>query len=322
MRARRVRKGFTLIELLVVIAIIAVLVAILLPAVQQAREAARASMCRNNLKQLGIALHTYAEVHVALPEGVMGRTNWRVAVLPMLEQGPLYNKLDFVTATEDFKGTSGTTSVTNKAVLSGLKIPTFMCPSSTIDPNQNPGWNSNRYQYHHYVGINGAVNAGFGSCNQTYGYACDNGPFLYNRLVSFKDLSDGTSNVFLVGEQSATVLFTGTSGLTQGGQTQGLGGYYGGWFGLSNASATDTHTTGTQTSGVTPVLYAPNAPCPSAFECGYVYTNSLPLASKHTGGINGLAADGAVRFIGDAIDLPTLKRLAMREDGKAASFGD
>ncbi len=322
MRARRLRNGFTLIELLVVIAIIAVLVAILLPAVQQAREAARSSMCRNNLKQLGIALHGYHEVHSTLPEGVMGKVNWRVSVLPMLEQGPLFNKLDFTTGIEDFRGTSGTTSITNKAILSGLKIPTFMCPSSTIDPNANPGWNSNRYQYHHYVGINGAVNAGFGNCNGFYGYACDNGPFLYNRLVGFKDLSDGTSNILLVGEQSATVLFTGTSGLTTGGQTQGLGGYYGGWFGLANASATDTYTTSTQSAGVTPVLYAPNAPCPSAFDCGYVYTNSLPLASKHNGGINGLAADGAVRFIADGVDLPTLKRLAMREDAKGATFGD
>ncbi|AMV20238.1 DUF1559 domain-containing protein [Planctomyces sp. SH-PL14] len=322
MTSRCRRRGFTLIELLVVIAIIAVLVAILLPAVQQAREAARASMCRNNLKQIGIAIHGYHEVHNAFPEGVMGKINWRVSVLPMLEQGPLFNKLDFTGAAEDFK--SGSSSVTNKATLTGLSIPTFICPSSTIDPNANPGWNGNRFQYHHYVGINGAVNAGFGNCNQTYGFACDNGPFQYNRLTRIKDLADGTSNIFLIGEQSATVLFTGSSGggLTTGGQTQGLGGYYGGWHGFTDGSATNTYSAGGIASGLAPVLYPPNASCGAPFECGYVYTNSLPLASKHTGGINGLSADGGVRFVADAIDLTTLKRLAMREDGKPASFGD
>jgi len=75
-------RGFTLIELLVVIAIIAVLVALLLPAVQQAREAARRSSCKNNLKQLGLAMHNYHDVHRCLPLGNVHLINWRVSVLP------------------------------------------------------------------------------------------------------------------------------------------------------------------------------------------------------------------------------------------------
>ena len=90
------RRGFTLIELLVVIAIIAILVALLLPAVQQAREAARRASCKNNLKQIGIALHNYHDVHRSFPFG--GRsptrnagTSWRFGLLPFLEQNAIFD---------------------------------------------------------------------------------------------------------------------------------------------------------------------------------------------------------------------------------------
>src|SRR5437588_8459259 len=101
------RRGFTLIELLVVIAIIAVLIALLLPAVQQAREAARRSQCRNNLKQLGIALHNYHDTHRVFPIGFLdtiwgtGETNvsagwsWGAYLLPYLDNAALYNQFNF-----------------------------------------------------------------------------------------------------------------------------------------------------------------------------------------------------------------------------------
>src|SRR5690242_18496053 len=91
--------GFTLIELLVVIAIIAVLVALLLPAVQQAREAARRSQCKNNLKQIGLALHNYLDTNLTFPIGDQNgytKPNWRIGLLPFLEQGAVFSKLDFV----------------------------------------------------------------------------------------------------------------------------------------------------------------------------------------------------------------------------------
>src|SRR3954447_4313305 len=94
------RRGFTLIELLVVIAIIAVLIALLLPAVQAAREAARRMQCVNNLKQVGIALHSYHGTHDAFPTGGFAKTNenlygWRCLILPQMEQGALYNSINF-----------------------------------------------------------------------------------------------------------------------------------------------------------------------------------------------------------------------------------
>ena len=97
-------RGFTLIELLVVIAIIAVLIALLLPAVQQAREAARRSQCKNNLKQLGLALHNYHDVHNTLPygywsrEGTVGvtknRDSWFQRILPFVDQVALFNSYE------------------------------------------------------------------------------------------------------------------------------------------------------------------------------------------------------------------------------------
>ncbi len=103
-RHHAIRRGFTLIELLVVIAIIAVLVAILLPAVQQAREAARSSQCKNNLKQIGVAMHNYHETHGLFPpaqirgwNGTHERGNgfsWGAMLLPNMDQAGLYNKLD------------------------------------------------------------------------------------------------------------------------------------------------------------------------------------------------------------------------------------
>ena len=101
MKPQALRKGFTLIELLVVIAIIAILVALLLPAVQQAREAARRSQCKNNLKQLGVALHNYHEVFSTFPNGVVASavngwgTSWWARILPYTDQPGLYEQLTF-----------------------------------------------------------------------------------------------------------------------------------------------------------------------------------------------------------------------------------
>ena len=140
------RRGFTLIELLVVMAVISILIALLLPAVQQAREAARRSSCQNNLKQLGLALHNYHDVHKTFPLGATAMTdwalkngtNWRTAILPQLEQGPLFEQLDF----ENGSSFAGDTYTGNE-VLRGLKLAVYLCPSSDLDPFDNPHAHSN-----------------------------------------------------------------------------------------------------------------------------------------------------------------------------------
>src|ERR1700749_1706914 len=101
---QKYHRGFTLVELLVVIAIIAVLIALLLPAVQQAREAARRSQCKNNLKQIALALHNYHDTYNALPWGgttgnggdVEMALTWRYSILPFIDQAPLFNQMSLI----------------------------------------------------------------------------------------------------------------------------------------------------------------------------------------------------------------------------------
>ena len=129
--SRSVRRGFTLIELLVVIAIIAVLIALLLPAVQAAREAARRAQCVNNMKQIGLACHNYADINGIFPSQVGGvpvwfaqsdyRTSWMVQILPMIEQGNLFNAYNFVADRAEY-------SFTNTTVIA-TPLATVNCPS-------------------------------------------------------------------------------------------------------------------------------------------------------------------------------------------------
>jgi prepilin-type N-terminal cleavage/methylation domain-containing protein len=143
MSRSRLRRGFTLIELLVVIAIIAILIALLLPAVQQAREAARRSQCKNNLKQLGLAMHNYHDNFKVFPPGVVdpgagcspypaGATSYlwggSVFLLPYMDLAPLYNQLN---VGNGFCGMPAETTLFNGQALLKTTLPAFVCPSDT-----------------------------------------------------------------------------------------------------------------------------------------------------------------------------------------------
>ena len=133
------KRGFTLIELLVVIAIIAVLIALLLPAVQQAREAARRSQCKNNMKQVGLAFHNYHDTMRVFPYGVAWNDapNWRVMLMPYLDQAPLYNSLGGVKTGNGFWSHSPGSGATigygsSNDAIRNLVLNVYACPSSTL----------------------------------------------------------------------------------------------------------------------------------------------------------------------------------------------
>ncbi|MBS0203452.1 MAG: DUF1559 domain-containing protein [Planctomycetes bacterium] len=309
------RLGFTLIELLVVIAIIAVLIALLLPAVQQAREAARRTQCKNNLKQLGLALHNYHDIYNRLPIGAQGsvvRPNWRVAVFPQMDQAPLFNRLDFG---QDFRAPFGG----NNTVLQGTKLPGWNCPSSPcvqtgLPGTEGGGWSGGNPQQADYVGIGGACPdpGGRATVNSTSNY--DGGIYGANGMLSVatcNNLSvctDGTSNTLLVGENSD---FT-TAGTTR---TDIRSNYYGAWGGFSIPTNPWSGAPDTWSTGVTTVRYPINIQSTPA---GAVHTweANLPLRSAHTGGAHVLLSDGATRFLSNNLDLNVLLRLAARDDGQ------
>jgi prepilin-type N-terminal cleavage/methylation domain-containing protein len=309
------KRGFTLIELLVVIAIIAILVALLLPAVQQAREAARRTQCKNNLKQIGLALHNYHDTYDTFPFGNRGMTdwnmknstNWRSMILPYLDQAPVYNQLNF----ED--GNFAANSYAGNEVLIGLKLDVFLCPSSTIDPfdnSENTWSNTMKGLNHQYVGIAGAappvqgLNDGWRDCG--HGWSCNSGLLVSNEVFKMRDAKDGTSNTMIISEQS---------GYTNGRVLNAN--YYGGWHGarhlnsLKASSCSDLWQAGT-----TCVRFAPNSDIVQTGANETKYRNNTVINSEHVGGLQVLLADGSARFMSENIDFDTLKLLCAKRDGQ------
>src|SRR6185369_16613349 len=167
LEVRRQRSGFTLIELLVVIAIIAVLIALLLPAVQQAREAARRSQCKNNLKQVGLALHGYHDTFLRFPAMRGGPDLQRggdfvgfISILPQLDQGPLYNSITGTAYQNPWNAIPGWQA----------QLPVLMCPSEGIPAiTDQPTNNLGQRNYHFCVGT--TVNDNYaGTTNGLFGF--------------------------------------------------------------------------------------------------------------------------------------------------------
>jgi prepilin-type N-terminal cleavage/methylation domain-containing protein len=293
----RLRRGFTLIELLVVIAIIAILVAMLLPTVQQAREAARRSQCKNNLKQLALALHNYEETHTTFPPGVVTinpqasvvicslgfgfgasdswneaqsgagvhGTSWMLQILPYVEKNTLYEEWDFELSP------SG-----NRAV-GETDIPFFYCPSrrsnAISDARMFQGWTKGGTDY---GGCLGVCN-GFHDCgtHEFWRVATGNRPeapckgmFRVNSATRIRDVTDGMSNTIMLGELER--LDRSTGNFSQDGWAIG-------------GSPTIFSTCSNRCRG-------PNS---DFFE---------EPASDHVGGIHVGLADGSIKFTADSID--------------------
>ena len=320
------RAGFTLVELLVVIAIIGILVALLLPAVQAAREAARRMQCSNNLKQMGIALHNYHDTHKTFPYGSFNLreawpangTNWRALILPFMEGSNITDNLSF-TDTSNFMagGAAGSNALSGNMVLYDLVVPTYRCPSTTIKAfdiapvSNNAGHAMNIL----YVGNQGAArpvpgsDPARGTHDCGHGWSCNNGLLVANECFNMASATDGTSNTFLVMEQS---------GLVDG--VNRTANYYGGWFGSRHPRTVKSGNCGDLwQTGTSCVRFSPNSNIVQTGATERMYRNNTVINSEHPGGINSVLGDGSVHFISDTIDFMMLKRIACRFDGETVS---
>ena len=328
-RNRLRRTAFTLIELLVVIAIIAVLIALLLPAVQQAREAARRTQCKNNLKQVGLALANYHDTFLMFPAGATWNNGWGhcwvVAIMPYADQANLYNQWNF-SAQEGWIGSN-----VNFTPITAARIPWTLCPSSSLPQfAANRGEFQNRpVQNNQYVAISGAENSPNGVYTNNSG-ATRNGSFAnggvyggggmlpHNDWKNIRDCTDGTSNTALVGELSDLTWNAGrtTSGDRRPGATWGwpMGS---GWTGKNNDPAAN----GAGPGWMTTVRYAPNSLNldNNGVRSGEQDRVNTPLASQHVGGVHVAMGDGTVRFISNNIDMNLLTYLCVSNDGQVMS---
>ncbi len=304
------KRGFTLIELLVVIAIIAILIALLLPAVQQAREAARRTECKNKLKQWGLALHNYHDTHLVFPMGAMGLNNnntsnpvnnfpFHVMLLPFVDQAPLYNRFDF----NKFYNTT-TPAASNNRQYRDTSLELLHCPSARVR-DKKPSTNSEGFTLHYY-GVAGpkgpkpAPMTGNWEMNNANNNTTDHGNhatggMLYRgSRVRMRDVLDGTSNTFMVGEISSKPANSNS---------------YRAW--IQGASNGNNNFASYACKNI-------NRPIgPSGYSGGVATRlfNDVRFGSNHPGGAHFLFGDGSVHFVSENIDFNTYQAAAHREDG-------
>lgn len=282
-------RGFTLIELLVVIAIIAVLVALLLPAVQQAREAARRSQCKNNLKQIGLAFQNYEETYKMFPSASLRRNvpdppgtwntsglAWSSRILQYMDQSAIFERIDF----EKEPGTG--------QAVGNEEVSAFRCPSDTGGKNTT-GSALGPISYVVCIGNTDTYTAGGGTF-------ANNGRsvFFMNSAVKIRDITDGLSNTMFASETKVGYRYDSTVN-SAGGVCPAPAGAAGTQVGRSWLEGMSCATWSYST------LYAPND---SRRGCSLNTGNCLFAArSEHAGGVQILLGDGAVRFVTDNIDV-------------------
>ncbi len=320
------RRAFTLTELLVVIAIMAMLIALLLPAVQQAREAARRIQCQNNLKQLGLALHNYLSAHGAFPPASIERrdgttgSSWSLHafLLSHLDAHNVFSRIDFSLAY------SAGINRTNR--IAALRIPAFLCPSEHND-RQRPDSGEGEHYPTNYAAGRGIF---FVHNNRTH--AEGGAAFAFNRSMRHRDFTDGLSHTLGLAEVKAyTPRYHDADAL--GEPADSILSVAGGRFGPENGHTEWVSGRAIHTGFTT--AFPPNSRTiisdngrdfvgnACTWREGWwngeairEVTNAIITArSFHTGRVNSLLMDGAVRSVSENINLQTWRCLGQRADG-------
>lgn len=327
-------KGFTLIELLVVIAIIAVLIALLLPAVQQAREAARRTQCKNNLKQLGLAMHSYHDAMNTFPPGWVGKSTgnysgfgWNSMLLPYFDQAPLYNLISAAgTVPNMYTGLAANTVATQKTtdtILAGLRCPSDSGAATGITTVTGTAVQFGRSNYPAVCGFNPniqgisttwalAPTTGAATSNQLMGSLWVDqmtvqwgGAFGENTRKGIRDMTDGTSNILIVGERYTPAESSSGTAATVAGDCF--------WAGVPlTASPTSGNwlqslVLGECTTRINFGTTTGSGGAPRADTAGF--------GSLHVGGCHFLMGDGSTRFISENLDMNTYRALSRINDG-------
>lgn len=341
--AARVARGMTLVEMLVVIAIIGVLVGLLLPAVQAARESARLSSCSNNLKQIGLAMIAHHDAKRSFPSGfvVTGTAlplsssaswpysnlwdnlrfsdkapAWGSFVLPYLEQQEIYDQLVF-TGTSSY----GSQTVQSKAPAYVHKraLPCYSCPSDVLPKRRNNwSWLQDEFGPSNYVGNYGRT---FETRGQGTGATNASGIFFVNSTVSIKQITDGTSKTFMVGEigtEQRHYDYYGTNWNDLDGQGAGTWAGLPQWVKMDGMVLRDVHASHPLNVLLPTATINNGNPSGEGDQDGF--------GSRHRGGANFVFCDGAVRFINQEIDsssspLGTYQMLGDKADGGTIQAG-
>lgn len=301
------RAGFTLIELLVVIAIIAVLVSLLMPAVQQAREAARRSQCKNNLKQLGLALHNYLTSFQCMPFGQESQPTEEYSavsqLLPYFDQGNVYNLLNF---------SLDITDPANHAPVF-TEIDLLRCPTDWQNNISGQGGATN------YMANKGNGIIWLGPDGPNTGFPPQNGVMYYQSSVKVGDITDGTSNTAAFCERN---LCDGNNGIVTPSSDV--------FFSPLAPTTADEAVSMCNAVDITNLanqfplfMGAPwahgqhtylHVNTPNTRSCGFftVLRADMPPSSHHVGGVHLGLCDGSVRFVSDSVDLTLWRALGSR----------
>ncbi|MDB5346715.1 MAG: hypothetical protein JWP89_5092 [Schlesneria sp.] len=296
---RRFRAGFTLIELLVVIAIIAVLIALLLPAVQQARESARRTSCKNNFKQLALAMHNYHDTTNRLPIGYCGDVTgdgWIKGILPYIDQAAVFAQ--WIEAQNYNDGG-------NNQKLCGIRMAAMTCPSDSPT-----SWYNAICQYNYAVNLGNTSSVRVSPFNSvTFNrspFHNENNAGAAGVAYRLADISDGTSNTLLMMEVRQGRTNQDLRGLTWWGPGSGVSAFY-----TPNTTSPDALNGGFCQSTT-------SFPC-QAYGPGGLGDTTNPLIfssrSMHTGGVHVAMCDGAIRFVSNNIDVNTWRSLSGMQEG-------